>query len=116
DAYFPRLRGYTALNSRAELTVPQTKYLQNVAYIRLKNVSLGYNLPERLISRAGMSNVRVYLSGQNLWVWSPMYKHIKTMDPEVIEGADPELASGAGNGMSYPMLKTYTFGINVTFK
>jgi len=116
DAYFPRLRGYTALNSRAELTVPQTKYLQNVAYIRLKNVSLGYNLPARLISRAGMSNVRVYLSGQNLWVWSPMYKHIKTMDPEVIEGADPELASGAGNGMSYPMLKTYTFGINVTFK
>ncbi|WP_298735725.1 TonB-dependent receptor [uncultured Chitinophaga sp.] len=116
DAYFPRLRGYTALNSRAELTVPQTKYLQNVAYIRLKNLSLGYNLPARLISRAGMSNMRIYLSGQNLWVWSPMYKHIKTMDPEVIEGADPELASGAGNGMSYPMLKTYTFGINVTFK
>jgi TonB-linked SusC/RagA family outer membrane protein len=116
DAYFPRLRGYTALNSRAELTVPQTKYLQNVAYIRLKNVSVGYNLPASFISKAGMSNVRVYLTGQNLWTWSPMYKHIKTMDPEVIEGADPELASGAGNGMSYPMLKTYTLGINVTFK
>lgn len=116
DAYFPRLRGYTALNSRAELTVPQSKYLQNVAYIRLKNLSIGYNLPPGLISKAGMSNVRVYLTGQNLWTWSPMYRHIKTMDPEVIEGADPELASGAGNGMSYPMLKTYTLGINVTFK
>ena len=116
DAYFPRLRGYTALNSRAELRVPQTRYLQNVAYIRLKNLSIGYNLPASLISRAGMSNVRVYLTGQNLWTWTPMYRHVKTMDPEVIEGADPELASGAGNGMSYPMLKTYTFGINVTFK
>ncbi len=116
DAYFPRLRGYTALNSRAELTVPQSKYLQNVAYVRLKNVSIGYNLPASLISKAGMSNVRVYLSGQNLWTWTPMYKHVKTMDPEVIEGADPELSAGAGNGMSYPMLKTYTLGINVTFK
>jgi hypothetical protein len=116
NAYFPRLRGYTALNSRAELTVPQTKYLQNVAYIRLKNISIGYNLPAALVSRAGIANAHIYLTGQNLWTWSPMYKHVKTMDPEVIEGADPELASGAGNGMSYPMLKTYTVGVNVTFK
>lgn len=116
DAYFPRLRGYTALNSRAELTVPQTKYLQNVAYIRLKNISIGYNLPAALISKAGIANAHIYLTGQNLWTWTPMYKHVKTMDPEVIEGADPELASGAGNGMSYPMLKTYTVGVNVTFK
>jgi len=116
DAYFPRLRGYTALNSKAELQVPQSKYLQNVAYMRLKNVSLGYNLPAAWIRSAGIASARVYLSGQNLWTWSPMYKYVKTMDPEVIEGADPELAAGAGNGMSYPMLKTYTIGINVTFK
>lgn len=116
DTYFPRLRGYTALNDRAQLTVKQSKYLQNVAYIRLKNLSIGYNLPASLISRAGMAGARIYLTGQNLWTWSPMYRHIRTMDPEVIEGADPELSAGAGNGMSYPMLKTYTVGINVTFK
>lgn len=116
DAYFPRLRGYTALNSKAELQVPQSKYLQNVAYMRLKNLSLGYNIPASWIAKAGIANARVYLSGQNLWTWSPMYKYVKTMDPEVIEGADPELSAGSGNGMSYPMLKTYTIGINVTFK
>jgi hypothetical protein len=44
-----------------------------------------------------------------------MYRRIRTMDPEVIDGSDPELTTGAGNGMDYPMLKTYTVGINVTF-
>jgi hypothetical protein len=116
DAYFPRLRGYTALNSRAELQVVQSKYLQNAAYIRLKNITLGYNLPASLLSKAGIANARIYATGQNLWTWSPMYRHMKTMDPEVIEGSDPEMNAGAGNGMSYPMLKTYTIGINVTFK
>lgn len=116
DTYFPRLRGYTALNARAQLTVPQSKYLQNVAYMRLKNVSLGYTLPSSWVSKAGIANARVYVTGQNLWTWSPMYKYVKTLDPEVIEGGDPELASGAGNGMAYPMMKTYTVGINVTFK
>ncbi|KAA2238390.1 TonB-dependent receptor [Chitinophaga agrisoli] len=116
DAYFPRMRGYTALNSRAELQVTQSRYLQNAAYLRLKNITLGYNLPASLVNKAGMANARIYVTGQNLWTWSPMYKYVKTMDPEVIEGSDPELNDGAGNGMSYPMLKTYTIGINVTFK
>jgi TonB-linked SusC/RagA family outer membrane protein len=116
NAYFPRLRGYVALNSRAELTVPQSKYMQNVAYVRLKVLTFGYNMPAALVSKMGMSNARIYFTGQNLWTYSPMYKNIKTMDPEVIEGADPDLgAGGAGNGMAYPMLKTFTVGINVTF-
>ncbi|MFD2886555.1 SusC/RagA family TonB-linked outer membrane protein [Chitinophaga cymbidii] len=117
DTYFPRLRGYTALNSRGQLQVQQSKYMQNVAYVRLKNLSLGYTLPSAWVSKAGMASARIYLTGQNLWTWSPMYRHVKTLDPEVIEGTDPELTSGSGsNGMAYPMMKTYTVGINVTFK
>jgi hypothetical protein len=115
NAYFPRLRGYTALNARAELTEPQSKYLQNVAYVRLKSLTIGYSLPTSLISRIGVSNAKVFLSGQNLWTYSPMFKVTRSLDPEVIEGSDPEMNAGAGNGMSYPMLKTYTLGINVTF-
>ncbi|MGV3503664.1 MAG: SusC/RagA family TonB-linked outer membrane protein [Adhaeribacter sp.] len=115
DAYFPRLRGYVGLNARSELVLPSDKYLQNVAYVRLKNLTFGYHLPKNLIAKVKMSEARVYFTGQNLWVYSPMYKNIKTMDPEVIEGADPELSAGAGNGMSYPMLKTYTLGLNITF-
>ena len=44
-----------------------------------------------------------------------MYKITKDFDPEVIEGSDPEVNGGQGDGFSYPMLKTYTLGINVTF-
>ncbi|MCW3467591.1 SusC/RagA family TonB-linked outer membrane protein [Chitinophaga nivalis] len=115
DAYFPRFRGYTALNANAELTVKQQKYVQNVAYVRLKNLTVGYNLPKEWISKAKIQQARIYFTGQNLWTWSPMYRIMRTLDPEVIEGGDPELSKGAGNGMSYPMLKTYTVGVSVTF-
>ncbi|HWV71978.1 MAG TPA: TonB-dependent receptor [Pseudosphingobacterium sp.] len=114
DAYFPRLRGYTALNSRGELTFNQTRYLQNAAYIRLKSVSIGYNLPKSWLKKVKVENLSIYFTGQNLWTWSPMFKHNPNMDPENIERADPELSAGAGQGMAYPMLKTYTLGINVT--
>jgi len=115
DAYYPRLRGYVALNSRAELTVQQSKYLQNAAYVRLKNLTFGYNLPQSLVTKAGAASARVYFTGQNLWTYSPMFRITRNLDPEVIEGGDPEMNSGAGKGMAYPMLKTYTLGINVTF-
>ena len=114
DAYFPRLRGYTALNSRGELTFNQTRYLQNAAYIRLKSISIGYNLPKSWLGKLNIENLSVYFTGQNLWTWSPMFKHNPNMDPENIERADPELNPNAGQGMAYPMLKTYTLGINVT--
>ena len=115
NAYFPRLRGYVALNSRGELQVTQSRYLQNVAYVRLKNLTIGYNLPKKLVSKAGMSTARVYFTGQNIWTWSPMYRITKDLDPEVIEGSDPETNPDSGNGMAYPMLKTYTLGINLSF-
>lgn len=115
DAYFPRMRGYVALNSRAELQVEQSKYVQNVAYVRLKNVTLGYSIPTALTSRIGISDARIYVTGQNLWTYSPMFKITRDLDPEVIEGGDPEMNPNTGNGMAYPMLKTYTLGINVTF-
>jgi TonB-linked SusC/RagA family outer membrane protein len=114
DAYYPRLRGYTALNAGGELTYAQTQYLQNAAYIRLKNISVGYNLPASWTKKIHLSALRVYFTGQNLWVWSPMFKYTRNMDPENIEQADPELNKGAGQGMAYPMLKTYTLGLNVT--
>lgn len=113
DAYFPRYRGFVALSGTRELAVPQTRYLQNASYIRLKNLTVGYSLPAKFLQRAKISSVRFILTGQNLWTYSPMYKVTKNFDPEVIEGSDPEINSGSGDGFSYPMLKTYTFGINV---
>lgn len=123
DAYFPRLVGYEALSyGNAALGVPTTRYLQNAAYIRLKSVSIGYNLPKSLVSKAGISNARVYLTGQNLWMWSPMFKITKAIDPEAIESQSQvdsqaylmDTYTGSETDL-YPILKTYTIGINLAF-
>ncbi|WP_315819196.1 SusC/RagA family TonB-linked outer membrane protein [Paraflavitalea speifideaquila] len=115
DAYFPRYRGYISQNGSATLAQAQTKYLQNVAYIRLKNIQLGYNLPTTLINRVGISNARVYVSAENIWTWSPLYRVTKDLDVENIGGSDRVLTEGGnGNGNNYPMLKSVTFGLAVT--
>lgn len=107
DAYFPRLRAYQALNGGNALTVAQTRYLQNAAYLRLKNVSLGYTIPSKITRLAKIDRVRVYFSGQNLFTWT---KLSKAFDPEAI-GDD----GGNGNGFVYPMQRTYTFGLDINF-
>lgn len=115
DAYFPRYRGYVAQNGAGELNPPQSKYLQNVAYIRLKNLQLGYNLPHALVARARMTSARVYLSAENLWSWSPLYKITRDLDVESIRRSDVITdQNSSGNGNNYPILKSYTIGINIT--
>lgn len=116
DAYFPRYRGYSAQNGSGELTQAQTKYLQNAAYLRLKNIQLGYNLPLHIIQKIKLSNLRVFVSGENLLTWSPLYKVTKDIDPESINGSDRVLTDGgSGNGNNYPILKSVTLGVSATF-
>jgi TonB-linked SusC/RagA family outer membrane protein len=126
NAYFPRYRGYVSQNGAGELSQTQTKYLQNVAYVRLKNIQLGYNLPQSLIGRIKMSNARVFVSGENLWTWSPFYKITEDIDVENIGRSDmllsPPSASStnpnsnsSGNANNYPILKSVTLGLSATF-
>lgn len=121
DAFLPRYRGYIAQGAGRELSTPQTKYILNISYIRLKNVQLGYNLPAQLLSRAGVSQARVYLTGENLWSWSPLYRITRDLDVESTSGSDRVLtnrnvdARGAGNGYNYPMIKSFTLGLSLTF-
>lgn len=127
DAYFPRYRGYVALQSTRELSVVQTRYLQNVRYLRLKNLQIGYNFPKALITSAKMQAARVYLSGENLFSWSPLYKNTKNFDVSNIYGEDKEAKQAAeeggtnsiiGNGgqaYNYPLLKNISIGLSVTF-
>jgi hypothetical protein len=97
------------------LGYPVDRYLQDVSYVRLKDISIGYSFPLKWVQRASFKSVRVFVSGQNIWTYSPMFKLTKDIDPEVIEGSDPEIRSDMGQGAAYPMLKTYTFGLNFTF-
>ena len=117
NAYFPRYRGYVAQNgSTGELVNPQTKYLQNVAYIRLKNLQIGYNIPARTIHKTGFTSARVYLSGENLWSWTPMYKLTRNIDPESIQQSDVILtgSSSSGNSNNYPIMKSLSVGMSLT--
>lgn len=124
QAYFPRLRGYIAQGSGRSLNVVQTRYLQNVAYIRLKNIQVGYNLPAQLVHKISLSNARVYVSGENLWSWTPFYRITKDLDVENIRRSDmitnppsnnDQNSNNSGNGNNYPILKTITFGLSLTF-
>jgi len=109
DAYFPRYRGYVAQNGAGELQ-SQSKYIQHVAYIRLKNLQVGYNFPVNLIKKVGLSNARVVLSAENIFTYSPLYKITRDIDVESIGNVE-----GGGNGNNYPQLKSYSIGFTATF-
>lgn len=111
DAYFPRLRAYDALNGTRQLGVKQTRYLQNAAYLRVKNITLGYTLPARWMHSVGISSAKLFFSGQNLFEFT---KLSKAFDPETI-GDEADSGTSNGNGFVYPIQRTYTFGLDVNF-
>lgn len=117
DAYFPRYTGYLAWTAGGTLREVQTKYLQNAAYIRLKNLQIGYKLPQHLTNRLKAKSLAVYFSGENLWTYSPMFKITdQNIDPENTGDSDGLLGdSNQGDGFNYPMIKSISFGINLTF-
>jgi len=118
NAYLPR---YSQYNGTLGYTnyVPNDRYLQKVSYLRLKNTQIGYSLPEVLVSKIRMKNARIYLSGENLISWSPLYKRAKNfMDVSTAIGStDPDVNSGynQGSGNGYPLLKIFSLGVSLTF-
>ena len=121
DTYFPRTMSRAASNATTrELGVAQTKYLQNIAYIRLKSFQVGYSLPKNLISKIGANEVKIYLSGENLWCWSPLYKlvgkhHIDVENTGIADQLLNGTTNSTGDGYNYPMLKSLSFGLSVVF-
>ena len=127
NAYFPRYRGYVALQSTRELSVVQTRYLQNVAYLRLKNLQVGYNFNPAFLTGLKIQTARIYVSAEDLWSWSPLYKHTKNFDVANIYGEDREAEAAAASGgtnsiisnggqvYNYPLLKSISVGLSVTF-
>lgn len=113
DAYFPRPRGYTALQgSRRQLTAVNDRYLQSLAYLRFKNLTIGYSLPEIWTKKVKIENFRVYFSGENLATWTNLKSDY--IDPESVVTND--IYGGASNlARNYPLQKVYTIGIDITF-
>lgn len=108
NAFFPRIRGYQSYSGGSLGTV-NDRYIQNIAYLRFKNLSIGYTLP---INKRFFEKVRVYVSGENLYYWSPLKKHNKTIDPELAISSST-YSSNTGSGYAYP--RVYTVGVDITF-
>jgi len=110
DAYFPRPRGYIALNANGPLGVINDRYLQNVAYFRLKNMTIGYTLP--IPKNKVLESARIYFSGENLFYFSPLKKHSKYIDPEQ---ATATSTSNRSSGQAYNFSRTFSVGLNIVF-
>ena len=103
DAYFPR--PVADLARSYAMSRPNDRYLQNLAYCRLKNLTLGYTLPKSLTKKAYLEKVRLYFSGENLFITSKLKS----------DYIDPEQMMHDTNGRVYPFSKTFSFGLDVSF-
>jgi TonB-linked SusC/RagA family outer membrane protein len=94
------------LSSGGNNFYPQTKYLLNLSYCRLKNVAIGYSLPANLMARYKIQKLRLYVSGENLAEISHVGAPI-----------DPEITDGQSNytGRTYPFMRSFSFGVQITY-
>jgi hypothetical protein len=84
------------------------RWIEDGSFLRLKNVSLAYNVPEHIIEKLKISGLRIYVTGENLLTWT----HYTAYDPEVSSYSGLQI--GVDDG-SYPQSRTYIFGLNVQF-
>ncbi len=94
DAKWPRLYNGSSFNFH-----PSDKWVQNAAYLRLKNITLGYTIP---INKRIIERLRVYVSGNDIWEHSDLLKVY-----------DPEVTNNIGRSY-YPFFRTWSFGVNIT--
>ena len=111
---------WTPANNASDIPTPRigdnpnllnsNRFLESGSFLRIQNVQLGYNLPAKLIKHASLARLRVYASGQNLYVFTPY----KGLDPEVGALNQNVFLTNVDAGR-YPIPRTITFGINAEF-
>ncbi|MFH0757109.1 MAG: SusC/RagA family protein, partial [Bacteroidota bacterium] len=91
-----------------------SRWIFDGSFLRVKNFSLGYNLPKSMIRPIGLENVRIYISGQNILTWTKF----RGYDPEVNYNSEGTSSGNLNLGFdfaSYPNAKSYTLGLKLTF-
>lgn len=96
-ALYPRFSAYQNNNN----TAVSTWWMRDGSFLRMKQLEFGYTLPQKFTQKFRIDNLRFYFQGNNLWCWSKF------------DLWDPELA---GEGLNYPIQRTFNIGLNVTFK
>ena len=105
DGYFPNAYNQFTGQNNKNYGYTTTRYLQNGAYMRLKNVQVGYTIPKDITSKAKISSARIYLSGENLLTFTDLMIY----DPEAFDGRDGRI------GDQYPISKMVSLGLNINF-
>lgn len=90
-------------------SISSSRWIEDGTYIRLKNLSLGYNVPEKVLKNVGVEKLRIYVSGQNLWTQTKYTGY----NPDV-SYSDGNTSLGLDYG-SYPNTKSFTIGLNLSF-
>lgn len=98
---------WSPLHSKVQL---HSWAVEDGSFLRLNNVTLGYSFPRKLISKISVSQLRVYLTGYNLWTWT----NYSGFDPEVDTQRSTPLTPGV-DWSAYPRSRSYNVGLNVTF-
>ncbi|MFV0266083.1 MAG: SusC/RagA family TonB-linked outer membrane protein, partial [Draconibacterium sp.] len=83
-----------------------TFWIRDASYVRLKNVEIGYNLNNNLLNKWGISSVRLYINGSNLYTWCNLWQGVDPEFPDYIANSNRE---------PYPVTSTYNFGFNINF-
>ena len=98
DASYPRLVA-TSEHNNFQMS---DFWVYNASFLRLKTLQLGYTFPENWMKKINVSNLRVYVTGDNILTYSKLPK-----------GWDPEM--GSGEAKIYPLTKTWLFGVQLSF-
>ena len=107
DASLPRV-SLTSTNN----TQNSTLWMRSAAYLRLKNIQLGYEIPQSFLKGLGLQSAFIYLNGQNIFTQSKFYQGY---DPEINYNANASEGVSLGAGNYYPQVKVFTFGIDLKF-
>ncbi len=98
---------WSPLHSKVQL---HSWAVEDGSFLRLNNLTFGYSLPRRLISKIGVEQLRIYLTGYNLWIWT----NYSGFDPEVDTQRSTPLTPGV-EWSAYPRSRSYNAGLNLTF-
>lgn len=109
DGFLPKPYFTNETNKNRQV---QTAYLLNAAYLRLKNLQIGFTLPPHMLNALKLTNARIYLSGENLLTITSLPR---TLDPETMVASDPSEGGYMTAGVIYPIHRSFSAGINVSF-
>lgn len=115
DAQWPRLTASGSSSNNNNYGMITDLYMLDAAYLRVKNIQIGYRLPEKLVKKVGLSKARLFMNAENPFTFSAT----KFFNPESSEFGNSmgglNGASGGNFGREYPSLQYYGFGINLEF-